>query len=156
MDNPFQECECDQKAVLWQAGVGTIMREIHDHEIELGALVELAKMHGLYQSPICALQFLMVDLSQMTVEGQAGSRAGLHILRVSGQIKYGAREPIHGKPVPFPCKPTCRLPNRSERKAPTEDNSPRRPAKTVSMTAGSPIEGFSESNGESTIGAAKR
>jgi len=41
-------------------------------------------------------------------------------------------------------------------RAPSEDNSPQRAANTMGMTAGSPIEGFSESKGESTVGAARR
>jgi anti-anti-sigma factor len=43
---------------------------------------------------IGALLFMTTDSNQMTVAGRAGSRAGQHILKVSGPIKYGALEPL--------------------------------------------------------------
>ncbi len=35
-----------------------------------------------------------MDSNQIGVEGRAGSRAGQHILKVSGAIKYGSLEPL--------------------------------------------------------------
>src|SRR6266571_7733031 len=40
------------------------------------------------------------------------SRAGLHILKISGQVKYGSLELLPGKRVPFPRKPSGQLPSR--------------------------------------------
>jgi anti-anti-sigma factor len=35
-----------------------------------------------------------MNFNQMTVEERAGSRAGQHVLKVSGPIKYGSLEPL--------------------------------------------------------------
>jgi anti-sigma B factor antagonist len=35
-----------------------------------------------------------MESSQMKVQGRAGSRAGQHILKISGPIKYGSLEPL--------------------------------------------------------------
>lgn len=36
----------------------------------------------------------MMEFNQMTVEERVDSRAGLHVLKVSGPIKYGSLEPL--------------------------------------------------------------